>query len=127
MHHAREAKITSPITSLKDSYVKMIPLCFIIGVVGIVASFVMLRPEEGLLEATRFSYSYLTSFCFILTICLGCLFFVTIMHLTRAGWSVTVRRIAEIYAACLFPLLILFFAYPDPSSVGARHGLPLEC
>ena len=103
MHHAREAKITSPITTLKDSYVKMIPLCFIVGIVGIVVSYFM----SGM-SPKRFSYSYLTSYCFVLTICLGCLFFVTVMHLTRAGWSVTVRRIAEIYAACLFPLLILF-------------------
>jgi Ni/Fe-hydrogenase subunit HybB-like protein len=30
------------------------------------------------------------------------------MHLTRAGWSVTVRRIAELWAMCAFPLFILF-------------------
>ena len=51
---------------------------------------------------------YLVSFCFVLSISVGCLFFVIIMHLTRAGWSVTVRRIAELYAMCTFPLFILF-------------------
>ncbi|MEM9411098.1 MAG: quinol:cytochrome C oxidoreductase, partial [Planctomycetota bacterium] len=79
----------------------------IVGVIGIATSFVLLG-GPSLDGIKRFSYSYLTSFCFILTICLGCLFFVTVMHLTRAGWSVTVRRIAEIYAACLPALLILF-------------------
>ena len=113
MQHAREAKITSPITSLKDSYATMIPLCFVVGAVGVGLSFLLLS-----LNLSRFSYSYLTSFCFVLTICLGCLFFVTVMHLTRAGWSVTVRRIAEIYAACLFPLLILFLPILIPVLLG---------
>ena len=40
--------------------------------------------------------------------CIGCLFFVTISHLTRAGWNVTVRRIAELYAQCIPVLFILF-------------------
>ena len=30
------------------------------------------------------------------------------MHLTRAGWSATIRRIAEIYAMCLLPMFLLF-------------------
>ncbi len=127
MHHAREAKITSPITTLKDSSAKMVPLCFIVGLVGLGISFVMLRQnEEGidLFGIGRFSHSYLTSFCFLLTICLGCLFFVTIMHLTRAGWSVTVRRIAELYAACLFPLLILFLPILIPVLLGSDTVYP---
>jgi len=122
MHHAREAKITSPITTLKDSSAKMVPICFIVGVIGIIAAFILLRVnDEGiaLTDIGRFSYSYLTSFCYILTICLGCLFFVTILHLTRAGWGVTVRRVAELYAACLFPLLILFLPIVIPVLLGS--------
>ena len=122
MHHAREAKITSPITTLKDSSAKMVPICFIVGVIGIIAAFFLLRVnDEGftLTDIGRFSYSYLTSFCYILTICLGCLFFVTILHLTRAGWGVTVRRVAELYAACLFPLLILFLPIVIPVLLGS--------
>ncbi len=113
MHHAREAKITSPITTLKDSYVKMIPLCLIVGIAGLAGGGFLLR-----LDASRISFSYLTTFCFLLTIGLGCLFFVTIMHLTRAGWSVTVRRIAELYSACLFPMLILFLPILIPVLLG---------
>ena len=122
MHHAREAKITSPITTLKDSSAKMVPFCFIVGVIGIVAAFFLLRVnEEGFTftDIGRFSYSYLTSFCYILTICLGCLFFVLILHLTRAGWGVTVRRVAELFAACLFPLLILFLPILIPVLMGS--------
>lgn len=43
----------------------------------------------------NFLFSYLTAFTFGLSIALGGLFFVLIQHLTRAGWSVTVRRLAE--------------------------------
>jgi hypothetical protein len=41
-------------------------------------------------------------------LCLGGLFFVIIQHLTRAGWSVVVRRIAEAFAANLRWIWILF-------------------
>ncbi len=39
--------------------------------------------------------SYLTAYLFVLSIALGALFFVLVHHLSRAGWSVTVRRLAE--------------------------------
>ena len=38
---------------------------------------------------------------------LGGLFFVLIMHLTRAGWSVTLRRLAEVVAWAVVPLTAL--------------------
>ncbi len=114
MHEARPAIITSPITTLKDDYVRMIPICFIVGVIGIAVSIICVG-----MDFSRFSFSYLTSFCFLLTICLGCLFFVLILHLTRAGWGVTVRRIAELFAACLFPLFILFLPILIPVLLGS--------
>lgn len=43
----------------------------------------------------RFFFSYLVAFCFFLTITLGALFFVLIQFVTRAGWAVGVRRVAE--------------------------------
>lgn len=102
MHQTRPAKITSPIVSLSDGYVRTIPLALIVAAVGIVLSFIL---SGG---PTRFLYTYLVNFAFLLSICLGCLFFVIIMHLTRAGWSVTLRRIAELYAMCTLPVGILF-------------------
>ena len=58
-------------------------------------------------------FAYLTAVAFFLSIALGSLFFVMMQHLTAAGWSVVVRRIAEAYTtwipwlglACV-PLLI---------------------
>ena len=56
----------------------------------------------------QFSVAYLVAFCFFATISMGGLFFVLILHLTRAGWGVSVRRIAELLAMNLIPLLLLF-------------------
>jgi len=61
--------------------------------------------EEGL---RYFFHAYLTSFAFLLSISLGALFFVALQHATRAGWSVTVRRLAELLAANMPLLLVLF-------------------
>ncbi len=54
----------------------------------------------------RFLFSYLTGYAYFLSIALGALFFVLIQHLTKAAWSVTVRRIAEGLTATL-PFLAL--------------------
>lgn len=58
-------------------------------------------------DPTQFAKIYLTDFIFVLAIALGCLFFTMIQHLTRAGWSAAVRRVAEAHAANLRWLWIL--------------------
>ncbi len=55
-----------------------------------------------------FFHAYLVSFCFYLSISLGALFFVALQHASRAGWSVTVRRVSEILAANTFLMAVLF-------------------
>ncbi len=52
--------------------------------------------------------AYLTAFLYVLTIVLGCLFFVLIQHLVRAGWSVVVRRVAECMMIMIVPMAFLF-------------------
>jgi hypothetical protein len=52
----------------------------------------------------RFYHAYLLAFMFCLSISLGCLFFVIVGHIFRAGWSVNVRRIFETFA-CAIPIL----------------------
>ena len=103
MHETRPAKITSPVVSLGNGYIRTIPVAAIVAAVGIVVA-ILFSGGFG----ARFMHAYLTNYAFLLSICLGCLFFVTIMHLTRAGWSVTLRRIAELYAMCVVPMAILF-------------------
>jgi len=56
----------------------------------------------------RLSFAWLVNVWFAITICLGMLFFVAIQHLTRAGWSVSIRRFAEIIGGSIaVPILLL--------------------
>ena len=57
-----------------------------------------------LTDPHQFYFSYLIGWAFCLTIALGALFFVLIQHLTRARWSIVVRRLAEALL-WTFPLL----------------------
>lgn len=56
----------------------------------------------------HFWHVYLVAATYCTTISLGALFFVLLHHLTHAGWSVAVRRVAELIAAPL-PFLALFY------------------
>ncbi len=67
-----------------------------------------------------FFHAYLVSFCFYLSISLGALFFVALHHASRAGWSVSVRRVMEIVAANIFLMALLFI----PILLGAMLGGP---
>ena len=62
-------------------------------------------------DAHHFWRAYLIAFLFGLTMCLGGLFFVFVQHLTRAGWSVAVRRPAEALAANLRWIWVLFLPF----------------
>ncbi len=79
------------------------PLCFVVGGVGLFASLIMYTQNPK-----HFFFSYLTVFCFFLTISLGGFFFVLIQFLTRAGWGVVVRRIAEHQMKNLWVMALLF-------------------
>ncbi len=71
----------------------------LVGVVGLVISAV-----GWATDAHQFYFSYLIGWSFCLTLALGALYFVLIQHLTKAQWSVVVRRIAE-SLLWTFPLL----------------------
>jgi hypothetical protein len=74
-----------------------------VGVVGLVLAGVGYATDE-----TRFAFSYLFAFICALTLALGSLFFIIIERFTSAGWSITVRRIAEFFASG-FPALVVLF------------------
>jgi MFS family permease len=77
------------------------------GAIGLLVALVM-----GFFAGNYFKtfyFAYLTAFGFFLAIALGALFFVLIQHVTRAGWSVNVRRVTENMAA-LLPILGLLSA-----------------
>ena len=81
-------------------------------------------------------HSYLTSFMFYLSIALGGLFFTMLQHLVRAGWSVSIRRIAEGFMKNLILMLLLFipiflnigniFAWADDGGHGHKGEVKEE-
>ncbi|MFH2008046.1 MAG: hypothetical protein ABI333_15800 [bacterium] len=75
-----------------------------LGLLGLAASFVL----KGYAPKGQLGFSYLVAFVFWLSIALGGFFFVLVQFASRAGWSVTVRRMAETVMATL-PLFLLLF------------------
>lgn len=103
----------------------------VVGVVGLVAAaFLGHQRGDGF---ARLQHAWLVAVTFFLTISLGALFFVIVQHLTRAGWSVVVRRVAELLAAnvvvsavLLLPILVLvvrgdagLYSWNDAQAVAA--------
>jgi hypothetical protein len=67
-------------------------------------------------DPDRFAFSYLFGFFVSLSLALGSLFFVMLQFLTKAGWSVTVRRVAELL---MRPMPVFaFLAIPLVISIG---------
>ena len=72
---------------------KVMAVAGTIGVLGLAAGI-----AQGLLmepDSAVFFHGWLINSFYVLTLVLGALIFVIIQHLTRAGWSVAVRRVAE--------------------------------
>jgi hypothetical protein len=72
-----------------------------IGVAGLTVSAV-----SWVTDPEQFYFAYLIGWSFCLSLAVGALFFVLIQHLTRAYWSVVVRRISE-SLLWTFPLLVI--------------------
>jgi hypothetical protein len=108
-----------------------------LGVAVLVVCYLLGRSSQDGLR--RFWLAYIHNYAYFLTLSLGALFFVMLQHLTRSGWSVVVRRPAEIMAANLVVLAILFVpiainvaggsgtAYPWAQPPSAfSHGAPAD-
>lgn len=76
-----------------------------VGIAGILASLVLgfvVGPDpDGLVR------SWLVNYAYFLSLGLGGLFFVMVTHITRAGWSVALRRLAEGVAVGIVPMAAL--------------------
>ena len=79
-----------------------IPLALI--VIGLVIAIVAIVIGEK----THLAHSWLVSFMFYLSICLGGFFLVLLHYLLDTHWIVPIRRIAE-HLACLLPLMAVLF------------------
>ncbi len=80
-------------------------------------AFILLAISMGIFNPKPFFASYLVSFMFFLSLVLGCTFFVLIQFITRSGWSVVVRRLAE-YVMAIIPI---FFVLIIPILLGVGH------
>jgi hypothetical protein len=76
------------------------------------------------LGLTRFMFAYITSFAFFLSIALGALFFICFQHVTRAAWSVTSRRMAEVLAMTMPVLAIAFLPIAGNVLMGSGTVYP---
>jgi len=100
----------------------------IVGVLGLAAGIAQGLVMES--DATVFFHGWLINSFYVTTLVLGALIFVIIQHLTRAGWSVVVRRVAEsiamvapLAALLLLPLLAgtgALWAWAQPDAVAAN-------
>ncbi|MCZ6835581.1 MAG: quinol:cytochrome C oxidoreductase [Planctomycetota bacterium] len=90
---------------LDDLGSRMFYIPGLIGLVSLVVSLLI-----GMIGGNwiAFGRSYLVAFMFILSMCLGALFFTAIHHATRAGWSTVLRRISETVASNLMWIWVLF-------------------
>jgi len=92
------------------------PLVWVGGVLGAVGLGTSLLFAGG--DPARFYFSWLTAYLYFLSIALGGLFFVMTLFVTKAGWGVSLRRVAENVMATLPWFLLLFI----PVWIG-RHEL----
>ena len=114
-HGHTTIEITDDMVIVDEPIARVAKIAYISGVIGMIAAVGLgaLKASEGD-HWLHFFHSYLTSYSYFLSIGLGALFFVILQHLTRSGWSVTIRRLME-YFMSSFPMLTLL-ALPHPDS-----------
>lgn len=90
-----------------------------VGALGLVVAIVLgfVHPDGF----RRFYFAYLVAYTFFLSISVGSLGFVLLQHISRAGWSVSVRRVAETLAGVLPVLAVL--SLPLLVSVMQNNGI----
>ncbi|MBC04444.1 MAG: hypothetical protein CMJ34_14255 [Phycisphaerae bacterium] len=115
--HASKPDLSDSNVRLGTAGEKIQQAAAIVGICGLLASAVI--GFTGMFGTTHdfFVKSWLQNYMFVLSISLGALFFVFIQFLARAGWSATVRRVAELLAGNLqwawlglVPLVVLWLS-----------------
>jgi hypothetical protein len=104
VHQHDAPRLSDTLTEMGSLAPRIMGPALVVGVLALVGAVVL-----GLREADHwrhFSYSWLVSFAFFLSISLGALIFLPIQFITRASWSVVIRRLAEVMAMAL-PFMIL--------------------
>jgi hypothetical protein len=105
--HTTEPRVSSPAERRVEAYAaKVGPKALLAVFAGVMIVLLCSLGSEQWRQ--RLEASYLVAFSFYLTITLGALFFVVLQHLVKAGWSVTVRRVAEGISKNILLCLVLF-------------------
>jgi len=87
-------------------------LLLAVGVIATGASLISFALGDAARE--QFLFSYLVAYMFVLSLALGSMFFVLVLHLTRAGWGIVLRRLAENLMGTMPMMAVLFI----PIAVG---------
>ena len=118
MAHRVIPKLEDTKTTLDGLGSKVFGVSLLIGIIGLAAT-VGLGAAEG--DGFRhFGFSYLVAYAFFLAISLGALVFLPIQYLTKASWSIVIRRMVEVMAAVM-PVLALL-AIPVLLLMGQIYG-----
>ena len=106
IHTEAKTELAHEAVQLGAAGPRMIAVGLVLAAAGIGAACAL---GLGAPEARKvFFHAYLVGFVFYLSITLGALFFVLLHHLCRAGWSVTLRRLAEGLCGNIGLMTILF-------------------
>ncbi len=118
--HAKTPEYTEEEITVGPKANTYMKLCFALGFIGLGVSAYLGHAEND--KWAQFLFSYLVAFMFVLSFALGTLFFVNLQHLVRAGWSVVIRRQAEIIAAGI-PVMFILFLPVLVSTLMGSHSL----
>ena len=100
---------TSTSETLDLSRWRKVPLiAIVVGLVFLALGAVVAGRSGSDVLLRQFGFSWLLSFMFFLSLCLGGLFLVLAHHLFDASWSVPIRRLCEHLACLALPLAFLF-------------------
>ncbi len=91
-----------------------------LALLGLVLTVVGLLFPDGL---RRTAYGHLIGFAFIRTVVLGATLLVALQHLTKAIWSVVVRRVMEMFSAQIWLVALLFIPVMAIAWVGHGTGM----
>lgn len=111
--HSKKTLTAEQVTLPKDAGWTKLPIVgVVLAVIGLGGTFALAgdHGEDGL-------YAYLIAFMFFLSIAIGGLFYSMIFYLTRAGWGIVNRRLAENMAATMPIFGVLFI----PIWMGRAH------
>ena len=102
MHHGHEISTDQIRLGSEAGKLQIITLAMV--VVGVAVSLLSLGGDDGM---KTFYQSFLVNYTYVLSLSLGALFFLIITSLLRAGWNISVRRVAEVMSLPLVPLALL--------------------